>query len=115
MLNPDKLFSVLSDPTRLRIMLLIQQEGEVCVCEIMHALQESQPKVSRHLALMRRLCCVSCRREGTWMHYRINPDLPVWTRKTIAGICTQLQGLQDFDADTRRLHTMNNRPQTHCA
>ena len=43
---PDSLFSVLSDPTRLRALMLIQSEGEVCVCELTHALQDSQPKIS---------------------------------------------------------------------
>ena len=47
MMEPNQLFTILSDPTRLRALMLIQAEGEVCVCEFTHALDESQPKISR--------------------------------------------------------------------
>ena len=49
-MTPESMFNIMSDPTRLRALMLIQSEGEVCVCELTHALKESQPKVSRHLA-----------------------------------------------------------------
>ncbi|MDX2415939.1 MAG: metalloregulator ArsR/SmtB family transcription factor, partial [Xanthomonadales bacterium] len=52
-MKPESLFGILSDPTRLRTLMLIQAEGEVCVCELTFTLNESQPKISRHLALMR--------------------------------------------------------------
>ena len=52
-MNPEQLFGLLADPTRLRSLALIQSEGEVCVCELTFALEESQPKISRHLASMR--------------------------------------------------------------
>ncbi len=76
MMKPELLFNILSDATRLRALMLIQSEGEVCVCELTFALNESQPKISRHLALMRDAGIVQSRREGTWMHYRIGPTLP---------------------------------------
>lgn len=115
MKNPAQLFSILSDPTRLRILVLIEQEGELCVCEIMHALDESQPKISRHLAAMRNSGVVSSRREGTWMHYRINPDLPDWARKIIDATSTNLQKLDCYKKDARTLKTMSNRPGAQCA
>jgi len=58
--------------------MLIQQEGELCVCELMEALQESQPKISRHLAQLRKFNLLSDRRQGQWVFYRINPSLPNW-------------------------------------
>ena len=82
-MKPESLFGILSDPTRLRTLMLIQAEGEVCVCELTFTLNESQPKISRHLALMREAGIVESRREGTWMHYRINPLLPDWAREAI--------------------------------
>ena len=107
---PEDLFNILSDPTRLRSLMLIRAEGEVCVCELTFTLEESQPKVSRHLALMRDAGLVTPRREGTWMHYSINPDLPAWADKTIEQVFQQLSSLEPFLNDRRRLKTMTNRP-----
>ena len=84
MIKPESLFNILSDLTRLRALMLIQSEGEACVCELTFALNESQPKISRHLALMRDCGIVQSRREGTWMHYQIDPTLPEWAREVIA-------------------------------
>lgn len=71
-------FHALSDPTRLRCLALLHSQGELCVCELTRALGQSQPKISRHLALLRDLGIVQARREGVWMHYHLNPGLPEW-------------------------------------
>lgn len=114
-MTPESMFNILSDPTRLRALMLIQSEGEVCVCELTHALQESQPKVSRHLALMRDAGIVEARREGTWMHYSLNPALPDWARQIVECSHTQLANLAVFRQHARRLSQMNNRPERICA
>ena len=67
------LFALLADPTRLRCVVLLQREGELCVCELVHALDLPQPKVSRHLALLREAGVVEDRRAGQWVHYRLHP------------------------------------------
>jgi ArsR family transcriptional regulator len=64
------LFAALSDRTRLRLLNLMNGR-EVCVCYFVEILGQSQPKVSRHLAYLRRAGIVAARREGKWMHYRI--------------------------------------------
>jgi len=69
------LFEALADPTRLRLINLIRS-GEVCVCFFVEVLGEPQPKISRHLAYLRRNEIVEDRREGKWMHYRISASLP---------------------------------------
>lgn len=115
MIKPESLFSVLSDPTRLRALMLIQSEGEVCVCELSFALDESQPKISRHLALMRDAGIVKPRREGIWMHYRINPRLSEWSKEVIRHVFDQLTGLSPFADDKKQLTRMNNRPERGCA
>lgn len=115
MIEPDDVFSLLSDQTRLRIILLLEQEGDLCVCEIMFALDESQPKVSRHLAHMRQSGLVSSRREGTWMHYQINPALPAWAKKIITETSRQLAGHENFRQDLENLHAMSDRPGVKCA
>src|SRR5579883_793097 len=65
------LFAALADRTRLRLLNLMNGR-EVCVCYFVEILKQSQPKVSRHLAYLRRAGIVSARREGKWMHYRIS-------------------------------------------
>ena len=66
----ELLFKALADPTRLRLINLIGEE-EVCVCFFVEVLKTNQPKISRHLAYLRRAGLVSTRREGKWMHYRV--------------------------------------------
>lgn len=66
----ENLFLALADKTRLRILNLMRRE-EVCVCFLSAALNESQPKISRHLAYLRSANLVTARREGKWMHYKI--------------------------------------------
>ena len=61
-------FKALADPTRLRLLNLLS-DGEVCVCFLCDVLNLVQPKVSRHLAYLKRAGLVSVRREGKWMHY----------------------------------------------
>ncbi len=73
MANVDlkSIFQALSDGTRVRLLNLMFG-GEICVCYFVEILGEPQPKISRHLAYLRRAGLVSARREGKWMHYRIN-------------------------------------------
>ena len=68
--EPALLFKTLSDPTRLRLLNLLAG-GETCVCELTDTLRIVQPKVSRHLAQLKRAGLVDARREGKWMHYRV--------------------------------------------
>src|ERR1700739_2479002 len=63
------LFRALADPTRLRMLSLIA-DGEICVCYFVEILQMSQPKISRHLAYLRKAGIAADRREGKWMHCR---------------------------------------------
>ncbi|OJT38421.1 metalloregulator ArsR/SmtB family transcription factor, partial [Serratia plymuthica] len=66
-LTPLKLFKNLSDDTRLNLVLLLRQAGELCVCELSGALDEPQPKISRHLAMLRESGLLLDRREGKWI------------------------------------------------
>ena len=66
----ELLFKALADRTRLRLINLIG-EDEVCVCFFVEVLKTNQPKISRHLAYLRKAGVVSARREGKWIHYRI--------------------------------------------
>lgn len=90
-LMPLQLFKALADQTRLHIILLLRDKGELCVCELTSALQESQPKTSRHLAMLRESGLLSDRREGKWIHYRLSPHMPAWAAAVIeqAYLCQQ--------------------------
>ncbi len=73
----QKLYAALADKTRLRLLNLIR-EDEICVCFFTEVLNESQPKISRHLAYLRKSGLVTARREGKWMHYRlVEPECPL--------------------------------------
>jgi ArsR family transcriptional regulator len=68
--NMELFFQALGDNTRLRLLNLMGDQ-EICVCYFVEILEQGQPKISRHLAYLRRAGIVEARREGKWMHYRI--------------------------------------------
>jgi len=108
MLNPAVVFKCLSDETRARATLLIAREGELCVCELVCALDDSQPKISRHLAQLRGCGLLLDRRQGQWVYYRLNPDLPAWVRDVLQ---TTLAANADWLKDnSTRLNAMGDRP-----
>lgn len=106
----ESLFRALADPTRLRCLLLLHREGELCVCELTHALDESQPKISRHLAQLREAGIVSDRRQGLWVHYRLHPELPAWAQAVLHATVDGVAGAAPFAADHAALCEMPNRP-----
>ena len=91
MINPHKLFKCLSDETRLLATLLIFKEDELCVCELMEAMNDSQPKVSRHLAQLRACGLLTDRRQGQWVYYSMNKQLPNWALETLIAACDGYQ------------------------
>lgn len=107
-MNPVELFKCLADETRLKSVLLIKQKKELCVCELMAALELSQPKVSRHLAQLKKAGLLSDRRHGQWVFYRLNPDLPRWCRNVLWE--TIVTNNDYLDAEKQRLDEMNDRP-----
>lgn len=66
----ELLFKALADRTRLRLLNLIGDD-EICVCFFVEVLGTNQPKISRHLAYLRKAGVVSGRRDGKWIHYRV--------------------------------------------
>lgn len=114
MISAENFFIALADPTRLRCLLLLASEGELCVCELTHALGESQPKISRHLATLREAGIVSDRREGLWIHYRINPDLAPWARRILDTASQANATAKPFAQDRKRLRGAPTRPPIRC-
>ena len=115
MLNEtDTFFKMLADSTRLRCLLLMQAEGELCVCELTHALNLSQPKISRHLAHLRDAGVLVARRNGTWMNYRINPDLQGWALDILQTTLDGVRNTEPFISDKNILDKMADRPEQVC-
>ena len=96
---PHQFFKLLADETRVRCLLLIAAQGSVCVAELAAALSLSQPKVSRHLALLRSFGVVQDKRQGQWVYYQLAEQLPGWMNKQIQGLvnsnCLTKQYQQD--------------------
>ena len=82
-LSPLQLFKTLSDETRLSVMLLLRDKGELCVCEFSTLLRVSQPKISRHLAILRETGILADKRDGKWVYYRLSPHMPAWAAAII--------------------------------
>lgn len=77
-MNQIDFFKCLADQTRLDILMFIVQNGERCVCDLTAYLNLSQPKISRHLALLRQHKILQDRRQGQWIYYSLHADLEAW-------------------------------------
>ena len=113
---PSTLYPAIAHEIRLRCLLLLVEHEELCVCELTHAIGAAQPTISRHLAYLREAELVSDRREGLWIHYRINPELPVWVSNVLQETANGVRGVVPFTRDLAALKDMPNRPgATQCA
>lgn len=96
------LFKALADRTRLRLINLIG-EDEVCVCFLVEVLKINQPKISRHLAYLKRAGVVSARRDGKWIHYRISEPRDPHAARIFGEVRTWLAGHPAMQSDRSRL------------
>jgi ArsR family transcriptional regulator, arsenate/arsenite/antimonite-responsive transcriptional repressor len=83
MIDDQAFFESLADPIRRRLLAMLLAADERCVCDLHGALDAAQPKVSRHLAVLREAGLVLARRDGVWMRYRIHPQLPAWALRVL--------------------------------
>jgi ArsR family transcriptional regulator len=98
----DGLFRALADPTRLRLLNLIA-DREICVCYFVQILGLSQPKISRHLAYLRKAGIVAARRQGKWMHYRLALSKDSAARAILLVTLKHLSAQKGMQRDVRRL------------
>jgi ArsR family transcriptional regulator len=108
---PHQFFKLLSDETRVRCLMMIAREGKLCVGELTEALQQSQPKVSRHLALLRSSGIVIDIRQGQWVFYQLSDQLPGWMKKQIQGLVDSNCLKQEYQQDMQNLAKMKSRPE----
>lgn len=95
-------FRALADRTRLRLLNLMGDD-EVCVCFFVEVLKVNQPKISRHLAYLRRAGVVEARREGKWMHYRIVEPADAHAARIFKEVRTWISEDADMRRDRERL------------
>lgn len=108
-LTPTLFYKALADDTRLKTLLIIAVEQEACVCELMTALaEESQPKVSRHLAQLRKAGILADRKHQQWVFYSLSPELPGWMKQTITS--TVMNEPNFIENELARLNEMGDRP-----
>jgi len=113
MTSARRFFSCLGDDVRLAAMLLIHTEEELCVCELVEALDENQSKISRHLAQLRNCGLLQDRRRGQWVFYSLHPDLPDWAIKVLE--LASIAEAHSLKTMTQRLGSMQNRPERETA
>lgn len=107
-----KLFAALADPTRLRLLNLMNRR-EVCVCYFVEILKQGQPKISRHLAYLRRVGIVEARREGKWIHYRIERPDDTRAAAILDATLRSFETNRDMQADLARLGQACCEPQKY--
>jgi ArsR family transcriptional regulator len=102
-LSLDRLFRALGDPTRLRLINLMAEQ-EICVCYFTEVIGAPQPKISRHLAYLRKAGIVAARREGKWMHYRLVPPSNPKLAAIMNHVLDVLRQDKDLQRDRQRLN-----------
>jgi len=102
-LGADTLFELLADRTRRRLLKLIYDHHEVCVCRLVGGLAEPQPKISRHLALMRQARLLRSRRDRTWIIYALDPQVPAWAVRVIQQLAEAAEADPVSAADRARM------------
>ena len=100
--DKELFFRALADRTRLRLLNLLGSD-EVCVCFFVEILQTNQPKISRHLAYLRRAGIVDARREGQWMHYKIVDPSDRDAARVLKDTMLWLANDSDMQRDRQRL------------
>ena len=98
----EQLFRALADRTRLRLINLMADQ-EICVCYLVEVIDAPQPKISRHLAYLRRAGIVLARRDGKWMHYKLAVPADHHAAAILRTTLEALRRDKDLQADFRRL------------
>lgn len=104
----DLAFRAFSDPSRLRILHLLQA-GELCVCDLVEVLRLPQPTVSRHLAYLRKAHLVSTRIDGPWSFYRLTPAATPFHHKLLECLGACFSDVPALASDRERVKTLHQR------
>ena len=107
-MTPKDFFTVLSDETRLRCLLLLHKEKEICVCEFAQVLNSIQPKISRHLGLLRKAGIILDRRKGQWVYYQINENIEMWMKSVLGNIFSNIENQEPYLSDLKKFTLIRN-------
>ena len=105
---------ILSDETRLRILLLLVKSDELCVCQLTEVLKLSQPKISRHLAVMREAGLLQDRKSGLWVYYRLNDELPEWVTENLKILYKASYNQTPYSDDAKLVESSKVQEQSNC-
>lgn len=111
--SPNRLFKAFADETRLRILNLLSG-GELCVCDIMSVIKAPQPKISRHLAYLRRHGLVDTKREGPWIYYSLSRPSGPFHKRLLSCLDACLKEAPIFARDQKILSTLDCRKSGCC-
>ena len=109
----DVMFRAFSDRTRLRILHLLSG-GELCVCDLTAVIDAPQPKVSRHLAYLRKAQLVMVRKDGLWSHYRLAPARPGFHAKLLECLENCFRDVPELAQDLETLKRIKQRKLACC-
>jgi ArsR family transcriptional regulator len=110
----DLMFRAFSDRTRLRILNMIRS-GEVCVCDLVTVIDAPQPKISRHLAYLRRAGLVVGRKDGLWTHYTLAPAQNTFHKKLLECLENCFYDVSELSKDTQLLKKIKQRKAACCS
>ena len=103
-------FKAFSEPVRLRILYLLLENEEVCVCDLVQSLALTQSVVSRHLAYLKNNQLIESRREGTWVYYKIKASQIPLIRALLSNLTDFGKTSDEFSHDLKQM----NESKQHC-
>ncbi|NIA02331.1 MAG: metalloregulator ArsR/SmtB family transcription factor [Nitrospirae bacterium] len=107
-MSPQEFFNLLSDETRLRCLLLLQKKKELCVCEFSLIIGSNQPKISRHLSLLRISGLVLDERRSQWVYYRLNEGIQTWMQQVLTATFENLKDVNPYQSDFEKSTCIRN-------
>jgi ArsR family transcriptional regulator, arsenate/arsenite/antimonite-responsive transcriptional repressor len=110
----DRMFRAFSDRTRLRILHLLRG-GELCVCDLVTIIDAPQPKISRHLAYLRRAGLVTARKDGLWSHYKLAPAQSAFHKNLLECLTHCFHDVPELAADGELLKKIKQRKAACCS
>jgi len=110
----SQLTKALSDETRLRILMLLSTSEELCVCQFTQVLDLSQPKISRHLGVLRESGLLQDRKTGLWVYYRLHNNLPDWVLTTLSALQVAAIDQEPYQSDTTLLKQAGTEVLANC-
>lgn len=105
--NIEKIIKALADKNRLRIVYLLSEKKDICVCEITDIIGLSQPTISSHLRLLENAGLVESNKDGLWVNYNINSQAELFSRRSIEGICNDLKKDKQAISDLKKLKAID--------